>query len=158
MFTLSLDYFNMYVFLLKDASDFEKPATIINEVITSRHDTCRIGEMFHLLKHNYRKLFDTTLSFRLIVLDLSWASIHAALEVLNMENVEEYSQRLFNYASLKANDSSRVKSFLSSCVSHTMHRFTRGLKKHVKFFNNECKTFAVCCFSLLVNCTDLESS
>ena len=87
-----------YVFLLKDASDFDKPGTIVNEVITSRHDTCRIGEMFHLMKHNYRKLFDTTLSFRLIVLDLSWASIHAALEVLNMESIEEYSQRIFNYA------------------------------------------------------------
>ena len=56
-----------YVFLLKDASDFNKPGTIVNEVITSKHDTCRIGEMFHLMKHNYRKLFDTTLSFRLIV-------------------------------------------------------------------------------------------
>lgn len=65
-----------YVFILKDVSDFEKPAIIINEVITSRQDTCLIGEMFLLLKHNYRKLFDTTLVFRLIVLDLSWASIH----------------------------------------------------------------------------------
>jgi hypothetical protein len=146
-----------YVFLLKDASDFNKPGTIINEVITSRHDSCRIGEMLHLLKHNYQKLFDISLSFRLVVLDLSWASIHAALETLNMESVEEYSHRMLN-CSIQKSDvavSFRVKSFLSSCVSH---RFTRGLKKHVKFFNNECKTFAVCCFSLLVNCTDLESS
>ncbi len=67
-----------YVFLLKHASDFNKPSIIVNEVITSRHDTCRQGEMFHLMKHNYGKLFDSTLSFRLIVLDLSWASIHAA--------------------------------------------------------------------------------
>ena len=74
--------------MLKDASDFDKPGTIINEVITSRHDTCRIGEMFHLLKHNYRKLFDTTLSFRLIVIDLSWPSIHGSLDVMNGESVE----------------------------------------------------------------------
>ena len=66
-----------YVFILKDVSDFEKPGIIINEVITSRQDTCRISEMFLLLKHNYRKLFDTTLVFPLIVLDLSWASKHA---------------------------------------------------------------------------------
>ena len=79
-----------YVFLLKDVSDFEKPAIIINEVITSRQDTCRIAEMFLLLKHNYRKLFDTTLVFRLIVLDLSWASIHAILEIFNLETVEQY--------------------------------------------------------------------
>jgi hypothetical protein len=77
-----------------------------------------------------------------------------------MESIEEYSHRIFNYAIKKSDEtvSFRVKSFLSSCVSHTMHRFTRGLKKHVRFFNYECKTFAVCSFSLLVNCTELESS
>ncbi len=53
--------------------------------------------MFHLLKHNYKKLFDTALFFRLIVLDLSWASIHAILEVLKMETIEEYAQRIFKY-------------------------------------------------------------
>ena len=148
-----------YVFLLKDVSDFEKPATIINEVITSKQDTCRISEMFLLYKHNYRKLFDTALVFRLIVLDLSWASIHAILEVLNLETVEQYAYRIFNYAS-KSNDEelSKQKSYLSSCVSHTMHRFTRGLKRQVKFINSELRTFAVCCFSLLVNSTDLDST
>ena len=39
-----------------------------------------------------------------------------------------------------------------------MHRFTRALKKAVKFFNNEVKTLAVGSFSLLVNCTDFQSS
>ncbi len=106
--------------------------------------------MFNLMRHNYRKLFDTSLSFRLIVLDLYWASIHAALEVLNMESIEKNSHKIFNYAIKKGDEtvSFRVKSFLSSCVIILCYRFTRGLKKHVKFFNYECKTFAVCCFSL----------
>ena len=39
-----------------------------------------------------------------------------------------------------------------------MHRFTRGLKRQVKFLEDELKSFAVFCFSLLLNCTDLESS
>ena len=125
--------------------DFDKPGTIINEEIISRHDTCRIGEMFHLLKHNYRKLFDTTLSFRLIVIDLSWASIHCSLDLMNGETVEEYSHRIFNFPLNKLIEtvSLRVRSFLSSCVSQTMiHKST---KKHVTFFYNECKTLAVCC-------------
>ena len=144
---------------MKDASDFSKPAVIVNEVIISRQDTCRIGEMFHLFKHNYLKLFDTTLSLKLVVLDLSWASIHAALGELNMETIGQYAKRVFQYANFENVEPSEVKrSFLSSCVSHTMHRFTTALKKAVKFFNNEVKTFAVCSFSLLVNCTDFESS
>ena len=148
-----------YVFLLKDNSDFEKPATIINEVITSRKDTCRISEMFLLLKHNYRKLFDAALIFRLIVLDLSWASIHAILEVLNLETIEDYAIRIYKYANQTTNEETTIlKSFLSSCVSHTMHRFTRGLKKQVKFLNTETRTFSVCCFFLLVNSTDLDST
>jgi hypothetical protein len=147
-----------YVFLLKDISDLQKPATIINEVITSRHDTCRISEMFLLLKHNYRKLFDATLIFRLIVLDLSWASIHAILEVLNLETVEDYADRIFKYANKVNDEASTLKSFLASCVSHTMNRFTRGLKRQVKFLNAESRTFSVCCFSLLVNSTDLDST
>jgi hypothetical protein len=75
-----------FVFILKDVSDFEKPGIIINEVITNRQDTCRISEMFLLLKHNYRKLFDTTLAFRLIVLDLSWASIFLGQYTCNFGN------------------------------------------------------------------------
>ena len=147
-----------YVFLIKDASDLDNiPGVMVNEVITSRQDTCRIGEMFHLLKHNFSKVFDTALSFRFVVLDLSWATIHAVLEVMNLETVEDYAHRVFDYATGKGRN--LKKSFLSSCSGHTMHRFTRALKKkRVVFFDLECKTFSVCCFSLLLNSVDLKSS
>jgi hypothetical protein len=39
-----------------------------------------------------------------------------------------------------------------------MHRFTRALKRQVKFIDKEHKTFAVLCFSLLLNSLDLASS
>jgi hypothetical protein len=145
-----------YVFILKDAKNMDNPSVVVNEVISSKHDSCRIGEMFHLLKHNYLKKFDTRLYFRYLVLDLSWASIHGALENLNLETVEEYAVRIYKYSKGLFVDES--KSFLASCLSHTMHRFTRGLKKHVKFEDSENKTFAACCFSLLVNSIELEES
>jgi hypothetical protein len=129
-------------FILKDVSDFEKPGIIINEVITSRQDTCRISEMFLLLKHNYRKLFDTTLVFRLIVLDLSWASIHAILEILNLETVEQYANRIFKYSNgTNEEHSTKHQSFLSSRVSHTMHRFTRCLKRQVNLHATKPKIY-----------------
>lgn len=39
-----------------------------------------------------------------------------------------------------------------------MNRFTRGLKRQVDFSDKEIRTFAVLCFSLLLNSIDLESS
>jgi hypothetical protein len=84
-----------YVFLMKDSKDFSVPGVVINETVTSRQDTTRIGEMFYLLKSHYRKKFDTTLRYRIIGMDLSWATIHAALEVMNLETVEDYARRIF---------------------------------------------------------------
>jgi hypothetical protein len=34
-------------------------------------------------------------------MDLSWAIIHAALNILNLETVKEYSQRIYEFAKLK---------------------------------------------------------
>ena len=42
-----------YAFLLKDFRDLNQAGVLINEVVTSRHDTMRIGEMFYLFKNNY---------------------------------------------------------------------------------------------------------
>ena len=46
-----------YRSLLKNFEDLNKPGNVINETIPSRHDTIRLGEMFYLLKCNYKKKF-----------------------------------------------------------------------------------------------------
>ena len=38
-----------------------------------------------------------------------------------------------------------------------MYRFSRQLKSKVSFQNAEIKTFAICCYSLLLNCVDLSA-
>ena len=130
----------------------------MSETVTSQHDTCRIGEMFHLLKHNYKKVFGTALFFRYVVCDLSWATIHAMLETMNFELIDDFSKRIFKFASDKEVNLKSQKGFLASCISHTTHRFAKGLKRYVKFTEKEHKVFALCCFSLLANTTDLEST
>ena len=136
--------------------DLNEPGVVVNETSTSRHDATRIGEIFHLFRSNFKKKFACSLKFRIVGMDLSWATIHAALEVLNMETIDEYAVRIYKYSKLETSEF--TKSFLASCCSHTMHRFTRALKRQVKFFDKEHRTFAVLCFSLLLNSTDLESS
>ena len=149
-----------YTFMLRTLGDNAKRGIVINETVTSVHDTCRIGEMFHLLKHNYFKLYNAdSFVFRLVISDLSWATIHAALEVLNSEDVIGYAKRVYDFADLKESTRAHTKSWLASCASHTMHRFTRILKKkRIKFPNSSSKTFAICCFSLLLNSLELESA
>ena len=144
------------MFLLKNLSDLKEPGVTILETSSSRHDSPKISEMFLLLKNNYRKKFGIAPKFRVIGMDLSWATIHAALEILNGESVDEYAQRIYDYSRCKTSEFS--KTFLASCCSHTMHRFVRALKRQVKFSEKEHRTFAVLCFSLLLNCLDLESS
>jgi hypothetical protein len=39
-----------YIFKLKNFNDLDEPGVIVNETITSRHDTDRISEIFLLLK------------------------------------------------------------------------------------------------------------
>ena len=37
-------------------------------------------------------------------MDLSWATIHAALEVLNGETIEEYANRIYEYSKIKTSE------------------------------------------------------
>ena len=145
-----------YVSLLKNFEDLNKPGIVINETITTRHDTTRLGEMFFFLKCNYKKKFGSPLLFRIIGMDLSWATIHASLEIFNQETVEEYAKRIFEYSQSTTDEF--TKTFLSSCCSHSMHRFSRGLKRDVKFLEKEHRYFAALCFSLLLNSLDLDTS
>ena len=39
-----------------------------------------------------------------------------------------------------------------------MHRFSKGLKREVKFAEKEHRRFAIFCFSLLLNSIDLDST
>ena len=114
--------------------------------------------MFHSLNTNYTKLYDIDLFFRYIVCDLCWPTIHAVLKVMNLETINEYSKRIYKYSTDKEVDQTRQKGFLASCISHSTHRHTKGLKRYVKFSETEHKVFAVCCFSLLANSTELKAT
>ena len=144
------------MFLVKNLSNLTAPGVTIMENSSSQHDSPRISEMFLLLKNNYRMKFGVPPKFRILGMDLSWATIHAALEILNGETIEEYSDRIYDYSTCKSKDFAFNKTYLASCCSHTMHRFIRALKRQVKFIEKEHRTFAALCFSLLLNALDLE--
>ncbi len=45
-------------------------------------------------------------------MDLSWVIIHAALEVLNGETIEEYANRIYEYSKIKTSEFNKI--FLAS--------------------------------------------
>jgi hypothetical protein len=143
---------------LKDLTKLEETGAVINEVVTSQHDTGRVSEMFLTLKSNYRRYKNSSLFFRYLVSDLCWPTIHGMLEIMNMETIHDYSKRIYKYASDKEVNAVNQKGFLASCISHSTHRFTKGLKRYVKFSEKEHKIFVGCCFSLLANSTELVST
>ena len=194
-----------YFMLARDFGKLEKPAFNVTEMISSRHDTFSISEMFHHFIFNFKRLFPREpLVCRVLVSDYSWPTIHSALYMFNDgEKIEQYYWRIWWLAlEAESNEASQVsvdackihsmtekdalfakiskilsdmsKSFaekqptaaarksshllLASCCSHTMHRFTRALKKLKIFGEASHFSFAVFCFSLLVNCTDLKTS
>ena len=98
--------------------------------------------MFLLFENNHRQKFGSAPKFRILGMDLSWATIHAALEILNGETIDEYADRIYEYSTSKSSEFTFTKTFLASCCSHTMHRFIRALKRQVEFLEKEHRTFA----------------
>lgn len=67
--------------------------------------------------------------------------------------------RVYSYSKIEQESKkNQCKSWLASCASHTMHRFTVQIKKKVNFIDDYFKNFAIFCFSLLLNCTTLNAS
>jgi hypothetical protein len=131
---------------------------LINEAITSRQDTYSIGEMLRLFKYNYSSLYPNEEKILcMIVIDMSWASAYAAMEIFNLINLKDYAQKIFDFAIGKIGKT-EIEKFvmIGICASHTMKRFSTNLKKKVKFDDKETRRFAMCCFSLLLNSTTLK--
>ena len=93
----------------------------------------------------------------LIVLDLSWATIHAACNILNNETFTQYNNRIYKLAQ---GDMSLMRAdfcLLASCALHTMHRVTLAIKVKNLFTKDqhEARSFGIHCFSMMLNCQTL---
>ena len=127
-------------------------------MVTSNQQTKSIKAMLQSVKDDYEEKFNSKLSYRIIVSDYSWATIHAIVETLNCQDINSYSKQVYEYSKLpdfEITDFVKNKTWISSCASHTMHRFVITLKSKI----HDKKMKELCCysFSLLLNCIELES-
>jgi hypothetical protein len=88
----------------------------------------------------------------LVVIDYSWASIHAILDVFNRVDVIGYAHHIFEEA--KHGSIKLDYTYLLSCAAHTMKRFSKAIKKF--HLGKDLHRFICYCFSLLLNSTTLE--
>ena len=129
-----------------------KVNAMIAENSTSVHDVESQFEFFSNFKFKYEKFYGDLCQFRIVVIDYSWASIHSLLLALNLEDINSYSMRIFQMSQDKF-EIDINKSYLVSCVGHTMNRFSKSIKK----FNlkQEKHQFLCFLFSLMLNSTCL---
>jgi hypothetical protein len=143
-----------YYMILKnyDALGMSIGSVCVGELVSSEHDTLSICAFLRHLKGNYEKYFKEKLKFRLVVIDYSWASIHAFVEVFNRQEIIEYAHHIYKLAT--GGEINENFSYLLSCASHTMKRFSRSIQKLTT--TKDTHRFICYLFSLLLNSTSLE--
>lgn len=150
-----------YFIICKDRNQFvqelnAEKSLLVSEMVTSRHTTFSTGNFLRFIKHDYETKYpNETLYFRMIVSDYSWATMHAIVEALNIENMEIYAKKVYNASRRKDALEEFKTSWIVSCTAHTMHRFVRAIKTSLK--NPDNKQLYASCLSLLLNCTYLET-
>ena len=137
----------------------EQNYLLLTETSTSSHDTHQLSKMLLNAKICFKSLYPNENFCYMLVLDLSWASIHAACNELNNEDFIDYSNRIFRMASGDNSANNPSKVLLASCASHTMNRFTKAVNKKKVFSKDEqkLKQLGIFSFSLMLNCLDLKS-
>ena len=124
---------------------------------TSRHDTYQIKDFIHLFKSDFEKGLKKQLNFRLVCSDYSFAEMHAIIQALNIETINDYCDRVYIYCVKNLDFNKSEKSWLISCVSHTMHRFSKGINnlftKDKRKSNGKFECFL---FSIMLNCNSLN--
>jgi hypothetical protein len=134
---------------------------LLSETSTNSHTTESITKMLISTQAAYLRRYpnDQKICY-MLVLDLSWASIHASCSA-NHESFIEYNKRIWRLANGDSSAILKDKFLLASCCSRTIQRFTRALRIKKIFkqnqFNNEDRNFAIHCFSMMMNCSNIQS-
>ena len=126
------------------------------ELITSCHNIIPITLYLSTLKLKYEQFYNQKCNFRLIVTDFAWVLMHAVVDVFNRQTIAEYAQVVFAVSKQPSLIDTQFagRSWLISCVSHTMKRVTGSLKKlHIPTHSFRYAAFT---FSLLLNSTHLD--
>lgn len=125
-----------YFMLLKDSMkplniNKEALCTLINETATKEHTTAKLAIVLQRIKSSNLKVSNENhLRFRLIITYQSWTTYHAINMVFNNgEDIISYANRVYKFSTKEIEPDDTHLSWIGSCASHTMHRFSFALSK-----------------------------
>jgi hypothetical protein len=101
---------NYAMVMTDDRREYAKNYVVIGEMVSSTHDVYSISKFTAKFKFEYERLYKKDLVFKLVVMDYSFAMLHAVLQTLNHETVEEYANRVFKFSSNMVSQKSRQTS------------------------------------------------
>ena len=82
--------------IIDNISGKSTKSSVIADMSTTKQDDYRISGFFRCLKTDYENLYSQPLSFRLIVCDYSWASMHSIVEAFNNQKWKITAKRFGN--------------------------------------------------------------
>lgn len=97
----------------------ETKPVILAETISSVHTTGDIKSILALIANRVAKY--AKIPFQILVLDFSWAEIHAGCEEFNKSSTERYINDVYN--------GRPVLTIIALCVSHVTHIFVKAFRR-----------------------------
>ena len=92
-------YFLIFIYKNLSLIDKKECKAIISELISSAHDIAQISQHYLKMRLDFEKIYpNKPFSFRLIVTDWSWATIHSLIEQFNMQSIHQYADMMFEFS------------------------------------------------------------
>ncbi len=150
-----------YFLLLNDLSQQSEHyanSGLISEHVSSCANAYAALNLLKFIKKRYESEFRSRLQIRIIVSDYSWGSINAICQALNVESIDRYAQHMFSLGNgLAEIDADRT--YIVSSATRTMLCFLIAIHNALPNLDDfgAMKTFLCFSFSLLMDCTDMDS-
>jgi len=130
-------------------------SVLVGEMVSSKQDTNEIECFLRTLRFNFCLCYpNDKFYFRLIVVDYSWALIHAVSGAINNETIIAYANRVYKLSIGETNVNQEPLSWMASCVAHTMRRFVNMVNSLQ--LDGDSRSLAIYSFTLLLNSKSLE--
>ena len=133
----------------------ERGITIpLMEMVTCEHDIASIGNLLG----RYRAFVETENFkwplFKVIVVDWSWATIHAILREWLDTNIANYLQLTYDFLNHTKNIPTDFI-LIYYCCAHNQHRISKALKRNFSHYEKG-KSIILDCTAIMLECTTLH--
>ena len=132
-----------------------KPPIPVAEMISNSHDTPDLTHFFARVVHSMKQLRSNINMPYQIVIDYSWALLHACLLGFNGETIHTYLTRSWSRVTSSDYQSTQSKTTIHMCSSHLLHSIARKMSELTK--DKGLKQFILFCVAGMQRCTQLKS-